>query len=595
MPGDVFFLSFEELHDALNTGFAPLHLIEQRRSERSALARLAPPFVITAAGIAGLGEQPAPLAGDGCPAFSISAGQGRGPARIVFKPEDAGDLGSGYILVCPSTDPNWTPLFVQAAGVIMERGGTLSHGAVVAREMGIPAVVVDGATTRFKEGEILAIDGHHGVVLCGDTVSAAQAGEAAPGPDDTRIPLTLIPPPEDGGERRGARLRNVALAFWSVCLLAVFLLPTSWLKMPTYGLLDALLLPLIDLWSRPAVVALVATVMAAFTMIGQRCLTDTRRLNTAKDRALALRREAMKLPKDAPRRRAMLALAAPVQTRLAMVAFVPLALILGPMVMVFLWFPARIDPASWNATPGATVYVTAMVNGDFQKTVTLEPGVLLSLADTTPATQSLPAIRPALERIRSEWRLPSKLPDDLPWELREAAKLARESKLAELDAFLSKPIPPQALSWTLHTPADQGGTFPIVVRAAGADQLQTRIVLGNRAAPEPKEDLGDGKGPVQVVRAATPDAPVQAVRVAYSEKKVAGADMFWKPADTLHGWIGRPAWLPPWLIVYLVAYIPVMVLLNLALLQVRGKRSEPLKATAFAPPDNPLAPCGGGG
>ena len=72
-------------------------------------------------------------------------GEQRG-RRILKSPTERGgeEMGKGYILVCPSTDPSWTPLFVNAAGLILECGGTLSHGAVVAREMGLPAVVHAG-------------------------------------------------------------------------------------------------------------------------------------------------------------------------------------------------------------------------------------------------------------------------------------------------------------------------------------------------------------------------------------------------------------------------------------------------------------------
>src|SRR6185369_12413988 len=92
------------------------------------------PRVIDAPAAARLGE-PAPAVerSGGSRAFAVSAGTARGGARILMSPAHAHDLGKGYILVCPSTDPSWTPLFVNAAGLVIECGGTLSHGAVVAR------------------------------------------------------------------------------------------------------------------------------------------------------------------------------------------------------------------------------------------------------------------------------------------------------------------------------------------------------------------------------------------------------------------------------------------------------------------------------
>jgi pyruvate,water dikinase len=88
----------------------------------------------------------------------------RSPASVLRSPSEAGDLASGYILVCSTTDPSWTPLFVHAAGLVVERGGMLSHGAIVARDFGIPAVVLPGATRIIPPGAAVRIDGTKGRV-----------------------------------------------------------------------------------------------------------------------------------------------------------------------------------------------------------------------------------------------------------------------------------------------------------------------------------------------------------------------------------------------------------------------------------------------
>ncbi len=91
--------------------------------------------------------------------LSASAGVGRGPARIVRSPSDFHLLCPGDVLVCPYTDPTWTPLFSLAAAIVAETGGPLSHAAIVAREYGIPAVLgVDGAT-HLPTGAELIVDG----------------------------------------------------------------------------------------------------------------------------------------------------------------------------------------------------------------------------------------------------------------------------------------------------------------------------------------------------------------------------------------------------------------------------------------------------
>lgn len=95
--------------------------------------------------------------------LGVSAGKARGRAKLVFHPSEG--LTQGEVLIAPSTDPAWTPLFLKATGVVMETGGFLSHGAIVAREYGIPAVVnVPGIMNHIKNGDELAIDGDEGKI-----------------------------------------------------------------------------------------------------------------------------------------------------------------------------------------------------------------------------------------------------------------------------------------------------------------------------------------------------------------------------------------------------------------------------------------------
>jgi len=94
-----------------------------------------------------------------------SAGVARGPARVVLGPDDFDRVQSGDIIVAPSSNPSWVPLFTIAAGLVTNTGGVLCHAAVVAREFGLPAVVgVATATTMIRDGESLEIDGREGTV-----------------------------------------------------------------------------------------------------------------------------------------------------------------------------------------------------------------------------------------------------------------------------------------------------------------------------------------------------------------------------------------------------------------------------------------------
>jgi pyruvate,water dikinase len=95
-------------------------------------------------------------------ARSLAAGVANGTAHIVFRPGDAKDLGDDCILVCPSTDPSWTALFTTIRGLIVERGGVLSHGAITARDFSIPAVACPDATQIIKAGVKVRVDGDRG-------------------------------------------------------------------------------------------------------------------------------------------------------------------------------------------------------------------------------------------------------------------------------------------------------------------------------------------------------------------------------------------------------------------------------------------------
>ncbi len=162
---DIFFLTFAELHEVARTGLADPALVAARQAAFRAYEALTPPRVLTSDGEALNGAYrrtdlpPGALAG-----LAVSAGTVEGRARVVLDMADA-DLAPGDILVTAATDPSWSPLFVAAAGLVTEVGGLMTHGAVVAREYGLPAVVgVDGATSRIADGQRIRIDGTHGYV-----------------------------------------------------------------------------------------------------------------------------------------------------------------------------------------------------------------------------------------------------------------------------------------------------------------------------------------------------------------------------------------------------------------------------------------------
>ena len=194
--------------------------------------------------------------GKGHVAFPVSSGEAVGPARVLSSPLQADDLGRGYILVCPSTDPSWTPLFANAAGLVLERGGTLSHGAIVARELGLPAVVLPDATQRFHEGDDLHVNGSSGWVGFVSETALPEVSAQAVNPDDVRISPELVPPLPGKKDRRAAMLGSLFAVLWAAYLLACFGLPEPRVYQPTLAVLDFLLWPMVRGWGKPATVAL---------------------------------------------------------------------------------------------------------------------------------------------------------------------------------------------------------------------------------------------------------------------------------------------------------------------------------------------------
>jgi pyruvate,water dikinase len=97
--------------------------------------------------------------------LGVSSGSITGPARVILHADNQATVAPGEILVAPFTDPAWTPYFVPAAGVVMDLGGALSHGSIIAREYGLPAVVnVQCATQVIRTGQMIEVDGSRGVV-----------------------------------------------------------------------------------------------------------------------------------------------------------------------------------------------------------------------------------------------------------------------------------------------------------------------------------------------------------------------------------------------------------------------------------------------
>ena len=162
---DIFYLTFQELQEVVRTNRVDPDYVQQRKDDFESYLALTPPRVLTSDGEAITGVyQRGDLPADALVGLAVSAGQVEGRARVVHEMAEA-DLEVGDILVTAYTDPSWTPLFVAAAALVTEVGGLMTHGAVIAREYGLPAVVgVERATELIRDGQRIRVDGTHGYV-----------------------------------------------------------------------------------------------------------------------------------------------------------------------------------------------------------------------------------------------------------------------------------------------------------------------------------------------------------------------------------------------------------------------------------------------
>ena len=162
---DIFFLTFQELHDVVRTYHVDAELISRRKDAFRSNQALTPPRVITSDGEVFAGAyRRHDVPADALVGLPVSAGTVEGRARVVLDMAGA-DLEPGDILVTAYTDPSWSPLFVAAAGLVTEVGGLMTHGAVIAREYGLPAVVgVQAATRLIRDGQRIRVHGTGGYV-----------------------------------------------------------------------------------------------------------------------------------------------------------------------------------------------------------------------------------------------------------------------------------------------------------------------------------------------------------------------------------------------------------------------------------------------
>jgi pyruvate,water dikinase len=163
--GDIFFLTSDEVREIVRGGGRDWNAVaDARRAERARNALVEMPDTLIGAGLS-VTDATASEATGVLRGLPISPGYAEGPARLVRSPEDRAGVRPDDILIVPAIDPGMAPLFGLAAGLVAEIGGTLSHGAIIAREYGLPAVAnVTGIMRLVRDGERIAVDADRGVI-----------------------------------------------------------------------------------------------------------------------------------------------------------------------------------------------------------------------------------------------------------------------------------------------------------------------------------------------------------------------------------------------------------------------------------------------
>jgi pyruvate,water dikinase len=165
LDGSIFYLTPEELPRLTDAKTDLLQRSAQRRRRRELALSLPVPQVLFSDELEAVGRPVEVSAADALQGVPLSAGTAEATALVLEEPTRAELPAEPYILVCPSTDPAWYPLFVKARGLVMETGGVLSHGAIAARELGLPAVAgLPEVHRRVRTGQRLRIDGSTGRV-----------------------------------------------------------------------------------------------------------------------------------------------------------------------------------------------------------------------------------------------------------------------------------------------------------------------------------------------------------------------------------------------------------------------------------------------
>ena len=304
LEGQVFYLEMSELEEIAlrGEGIDPSRreLLARRRDMDRVARSHDLPDALTPGDLEKLAEgdprrgEVSAATGEGLEGTPIASGTGTGRVWICDSPRAIPRHGDPYVLVCPSTDPGWMPLLARARALVVERGGALSHGAIVCRDLGVPAVVVSRATRRLEDGAWVRVDGGSGLIVRVEGPGAAppeSAGASGAASSDAAIPPEpWVPLPAANPGRRAAAGLIAAIVLSSAVLgLAAY--------HPVSSAITGALAPTLD-WTLSfspfgSIAAAAATAAAASTAITF-LATDRRRLRGLRGRLAWYRSELRK-------------------------------------------------------------------------------------------------------------------------------------------------------------------------------------------------------------------------------------------------------------------------------------------------------------
>jgi hypothetical protein len=246
-----------------------------------------------------------------------------------------------------------------------------------------------------------------------------------------------------------------------------------------------------------------------------------------------LEKAAKKLPADSPKKTRLLDLTFAPTVRFVLASFVPLGLLLGPLMTTFTWMQSRMDGANWNMPPGKAVEIVLKVNPDKTAPVGIELPRPLELTTDCPMKQSIPPIKAYLEEQLAKWRR-EKSADPLMDPI-------RQQTLNDLENYLKNPgVPPQELRWSVETANARPGVYPVTLRMGQGEAARVNLILGDAAAPE--------------LSAPKPNAQYfSSLAVEYARE----CQPFFTPLKKI-----GISWDIGWLGVYLLAYLPAMAVVR---------------------------------